>query len=446
MGSLVAWLRNNCSPTSGLTHLSLAGGRFTVPPGLEGAFIHKYAKAVKAGLEPLFLSEVRTATFKLFMDLDWCSPQPISAEDQQAVARFIAQQVLLIWEIEQPLECVVCTRAAVLQADGLFKSGMHLHWPAITTTADAALAFRQATVDRCRAQFGEGKMGREWGSVIDECVYRSSGLRMAFSCKKIREDIYRPSLLVTVSATEVQGLQMPSTEVKDISDTAEDWIGHCSIRYHGPLKTKVQECVDVAILHKPASSRSPPQDIGPHKDGLQELRKALPACYRNVRFTKLVKGESGSKYILATNSRTCLNLEAGADGQPGQHKSNNIFFVVDSTSTHQQCHCSCEGSEGRVHGPCKDFRSNGFPTPQVLAETLFAADSAEPPEQTQNQNQTQTDQPALPPTGVFALGRGVSLTTKPSTAEDIFKRFFDAPPSPKRQKPNRRRGHGNAMK
>ena len=428
MGSLVVWLRNNCSPTSPLTHLSLAGGRFTVPPGLEGAFLHKYGKAVRDGIEPLFLSEVRTATFKLFMDLDWCSPQPIPAEDQQAVACFVAQQVLLIWEVEQPLECVVCTRSAVQQADGLWKSGMHLHWPAITTSADAALAFRQATVDRCRARFGEGKMGREWGSVIDECVYRSSGLRMAFSSKKTREDVYKPALRVTVTATEVQGLQMPSTECKVIADAAEDWIGRCTIRYHGPSKTKVKECVDLDILGRPASSRCPPQDMGPHKEGLQELRKVLPGCYQDVRFTKLVKGESTGKFILTTLSRTCLNLEPDADGRPGQHKSNNIFFVVDSVSTHQQCHCSCESSAGRIHGPCKDFRSNGFPTPQVLAASLF------------------TDESDLPATGVFAMGSGVSLTTKPSTAEDIFKRFFDAPPAPKRQKPNRRRGHGVGRK
>ena len=398
MAALVGWLKANGMANKDMTHLSLVGGRWSLPANLEGAFLHKYANSVSRG-DTLHLTELKTAVFKLFVDLDWKSPVPVSQAQQLEVARFVAQQVFLIWELLEPVEVVVCCRETVQQADGLFKSGLHIHWPTITTDVAAALAFRQAAVDRCMEHFTEDLLGSPWATVIDEHVFRASGLRMLYSCKKAQDDVYRPTWAITLSCEDEGGLQRPCVQVADCGqDSMLSWIRKCSIRYHGTIRTPVQAVVGEM---EQKATHTKEESLQPHSSGLADLHKILPQCYAPCKFQKLLQGENG-KYFLRTNSKTCLNLTPAPDGKPGAHKSNGIYFVVGPEDTYQACFCGCSTTDGRLKGPCKDFKSNGFPTPASLKASLW------------------------PPAGESSRA---AIPTA-ATSHDIFQHFFQ-PPAPR---------------
>lgn len=408
MGGLTAWLQSNCPPGRELTHVGLKGGRYTVPPGLEEAFLKKYNSKLQAG-EPQYLVEQRTPVFRLFADLDWRSTAPVSPDVQLDVAKFVAQQVMLIWELDEPLQAVVCTRKAALDsASGTFKCGMHLHWPGILTDTETALTFRQAAVERCREHFGENVMGMPWETVLDDHVYRTSGLRMVFSRKKEQQDVYQPTWNLELSSVDEGGLKQPIVTSRPCHDDPLLWVSLCSLRYHGHCRTPVQDCVTPAREHGQERETAEDCSLAEHAAGLEELRTVLAPCHRTCKFRKLLRGASG-KYILSTDCRVCLNLQPRADGSPEAHRSNLIYFVIDRDHFYQACHCNCDTEAGRVRGPCKGFRSNGIQTPARLASSLFG--------------------PAETTPVTFC---------NPASADDVFKRFFQPPSKPAKRKKARK--------
>ena len=417
---MLSWLKANCPGGGGdVSHLCLSGGSFSLPKGLAGAFLIKYARATQAG-EKLFLVERRTPVFRLFVDLDWATPEPMTKQTQLDVARFVAQQAFLIYApSNRDQQVIVATRRPELrQTDGLLKGGMHLHWPDILTDAETARLFRETAVSRCRERFGEKLMPRPWEDVIDDHVFRGSGLRMLYSCKKAPSDAYSPEWLLRLKVHDELGMVRPEVvgEVPCV-EAHGHWVQQCSIRYHGVGKTPVQACVEDRMACNQAQASSPLRDasVEKHARPLEELRSVLPSCYSACRFLKLLEGDCG-KFIIRTDSKTCLNLQPIGADTPGSHKSNGVYFVVDQRETYQACFCNCETEEGRLHGPCKTFRSQVWRTPTSLSNSLFPPANTEP----------------------FA-----NLTSQRATAEDMYDRFFKAggPPSKKARQKGPRKVH-----
>lgn len=397
---MVGWLQANCPPGKQLTHTSFAGGKWSVPQELEGALLQKYALKLRAG-ERLHLNEMRTPLFNMFCDLDWRTPDAVAEGAQLEVATFLAQQVFLVWELDAAVEAVVCRRDASREQDGRWKGGMHVFWPEVKTDAATAQAFRRTAAERCRERFGEALLAAPWSTVVDDSVYHGSGLRMVYSHKRTGEEAYRPAWCVRMRPVLTEGLVEPEVTVAACGDDPSAWIPRCSIRYHGLCPTKVQQCMQ-RIVGAEAKAPGQERELVPE---VEHLRAVLPDCYRGCRFLKLVLVSTG-KYVVRTDSRTCLNLEPRG-GLPAQHRSNGVYFVVGAETTYQACHCRCDTVEGRVAGPCKDFRSNHFRTPPALAQALFG-----------------------PRQEAYTYAR-------PATAADIYKSFADPAPPAKRQ---RRRG------
>lgn len=412
---MMSWMRSNCRKAANCTHLSMGQekGSFTVPSSLEEVFLIKYSRAV-AGGEPLSLTEVKTPTFHLFADLDWIDPigSPVEEGKQLEVAKFVSQQAFLIFApATSEHAVVVATRQPVCN-----KTGMHIHWPGILACSQSARIFRQTAVERCRERFGEGYMGsKAWEDVIDESVYKGSGLRMLYSCKQVPEDVYRPKWCLTVELQDIGSLkqaiikEVNALELNQGAESVQHWVETCTVRYRGFGKTQLQECVEE--LKEDNSNPKEALALQEHEAGLRALQQVLPECYRSCQFVKLVRGDN--KAFITPNTKVCLNLEPGRDGQPQSHRNNNVYFVVDRTSTYQACFCNCETVEGRVRGPCKDFKSNHFPTPPELADSLFPL-------------------PAVP----FSCG-GITFTKMEATSSDIFDRFFKPRPPPMKKKARR---------
>lgn len=399
---VMEWLRTQCRRSGECTHLSLGTvkGSFTIPRSLDDAFQLKYARAIAKSAEHLSLIEVKTDVFPLFADLDWKSQ--VTREQLLEVAKFVSQQAFLIYAPSSREHVVVVATRQPVERGGCYKNGMHIHWPGIHTTAASAQVFRRTAVERCRERFG-GMVETDWEGTIDEHVYKGSGLRMLYSRKQCAEDVYAPTWKIQLAVEDLSGLRQPILQsVQDIPPAADGdqvvrWIRMCSVRQRGGVKTPLQECVEEAS----GEGETGPKiqcDLEVHSRGLEALKQVLPPCYRTCKFIKLTKGED--RAFLTPDVRTCLNLEPDASGQPGAHKSNNVYFVISSATTYQACFCSCETVEGRLNGPCKSFRSNHFPTPQELAQSLFPCD-AKP----------------------FACG-GVAFTTPAATAATMYDRFF----------------------
>lgn len=408
---MMNWLKANSPHGTGeLSHLSLAGGKYCLPTSLNGAFLIKYSRAIRAG-EPLSIIERRTPMFHLFVDLDWATEQPVPAEQQLELASFVAQQAFLIYApSNRDQQVVVATRKPGPRNDGLMKGGMHLHWPDILTDAATAQLFRETAVSRCRERFGDDLLPKPWEDVIDDHVFKGSGLRLLYSIKQDSGDAYKPQWLLRIAVHDEVGMGRP--EIMGSTSCVDDirhWVQTCSIRYHGVGKTPVRACVE-DIIRPEGGQPLKDASLEKHTRPLEELRSVLPDCYSSCRFLKLLEGDHG-KFILRTDSRTCLNLQPDGEGKAGAHKSNGIYFVIDRSETYQACFCNCETEEGRVHGPCRGFRSETWQTPARLADSLFPPASAEP----------------------FS-----SLTSKRATAEDMYQHFFNPQPKKKaRQKASR---------
>lgn len=402
VASVMEWLRTQCRRSGECTHLSLGAvkGSFTVSKSLDDAFQLKYARAIAKSAEHLSLIEVKTDVFPLFADLDWKSQ--VTREQLLEVAKFVSQQAFLIYAPSSREHKVVVATRQPVERDGHYKNGMHIHWPGIHTTAASAQVFRRTAVERCREKFQE-MVGTSWEDTIDEHVYRGSGLRMLYSRKQSAEDVYTPTWEMELLLEDVSGLRQPMLRgMMDIppasdSDQVHHWIRTCSVRHSGGNRTPLQECVEEASVERENGPRIQ-CDLGVHGPGLEALKQVLPPCYRTCTFIKLTKGED--RAFLTPDVRTCLNLKPDASGQPGAHKSNNVYFVINTSTTYQACFCNCETEEGRLNGPCKSFRSNHFTTPKELAQSLFPRD--------------------VKP---FACG-GVAFTTPAATAATMYDRFY----------------------
>ena len=417
---MMSWMRSNCKKFSACTHLSMGNvkGSFTVPSGLDEVFLMKYSKAIRNG-EQLSLTEVKTQTFHLFADLDWVEEgDELDDEKLLEVAKFVSQQAFLIFApTTSEHSVVIATRQPVMTQSGGHKNGMHIHWPGILATAPSAQVFRRTSVERCRERFGEGFMaGKPWEGVIDEHVFKGSGLRMLYSSKQVERDVYRPRWHLIIRLQESEGFKqakiqevvaVPLADMES-EDKIQHWVGMCMVRYKGHSKTPLQACIEEMEEKQASEGSKESVDIMEHHTGLEALKRILPECYRSCTFVKLVRQDN--KAFITPNTRVCLNLVDG-----GSHKSNNVYFVVDRTSTYQACFCSCDTSEGRVRGPCKDFRSNHFPTPPELAQSLFP-------------------QAAVP----FSCN-GACFTTPQATPADIFDKFFKASHKPMKKRARKAR-------
>lgn len=187
------WLIQNkyrTDPKDGtkMSHLLLNGGKLFIPQEQHKQFLKLYSKDIILGNNQ-YISEVRTDIFKYYVDIDFYDYHELSIEQireltrdiQNAIKPFIEEQ--LDTYKRRVLVCV-CNESSKKEENGkvYIKTGLHLHWPDIYLNSQQAMIFRSAIL-----QYLENKNGpREdnpWEEIIDESVYKGSGLRMKGSRK-----------------------------------------------------------------------------------------------------------------------------------------------------------------------------------------------------------------------------------------------------------------------
>lgn len=358
-----------------LTHLLLDGGKLSVPDSALDEFNEKYAEYVLQ--VDLYVVECKPAAFKMFMDLDFKDAGALDEKAVGQVCRVIYSAYRSAHECAQPSSMVVCERtlpSGSAAADN--KHGLHLVWPFWLGDRDIALAFRDHAVRQCRQQVTQGALpDLDWSSILDQAVYRGSGLRMVGS-KKFNAPPY-----IYAPRSEYE----PDGSVVDVANpwaAIRSWVKKTSIRSiahaappagaqeaagggGGPLLPAKRSFMDRLLSEQDEDgiiqraykgTRVSQSKITPEvRQQLQAIQAVLPVPYRKeaCRITALYKyGKDQPTFVLATDSKFCLNLMKNK----GRHNSNHVYFVLNSRKIVQKCFCQCETLAGRKsEAMCKDF-------------------------------------------------------------------------------------------
>ena len=101
------------------------------------------------------------------------------------------------------------------------------------------------------------------------------------------------------------------------------------------------------------------------------VQKYAPA-YKNVRIDTIKYSHSRSIYTVSVSgegSRFCTNLKSTRDEHLAgeEHNNSNIYFLFSKGGLHQKCWCRCITQEGRLHGPCSNYKGPVYkPSPDVF--------------------------------------------------------------------------------
>lgn len=354
------------------THLMLDGGKARVPDHDAGAFLNAYALAVVRKLQPSIV-ELRTPVFRMFVDLD-IKTRRGEELDWERVMAVLQARAAAFFDVEQP-RAVVCATDAKDCDDGCVKSGKHVVWTNILATSATALTFRAAVVEDLEAGLPDA-CAKPWATVVDACVFTSSGLRMPFSAKgRAGSSVYVPTHVWTGADCQAAG---PVSGVSAV----RQWVRELSIRTVGSSQTPVRDGVQVLEVPTTGGAHGTSLSLREYEDVLPLLDAALPPQFAGQRFTSVLKMEAC--FLLRSSSRYCLNLGRA-------HNSCGIYWVLTLKGVRQGCYCRCETTEGRKWGLCKDFRSDTWPVPDEVLKAFFGEQRAE------DQQQPQPQPPAFQP-------------------------------------------------
>jgi hypothetical protein len=242
------------------------------------------------------------------------------------------------------------------------------------------MEFRALAVRECAAALPWP--GAKWPDIVDAAVYKGSGLRMIGSRKfKAPPYVYLPTYEVDADGV-VSPISHPWASISD-------WVRLTSIREvpgaaassaslspssstPSPattlsLEDKLDEGDHVAILQRQCAGKGEGLDnlrMTPALRGILETHR-INFPYDKARITSVYhikgrgKGGSGGKgavYVLASDSKRCLNLVSTKNR--GNHHSNHVYFVLNETGLYQRCFCQCETAANRLDGPCKRFNKH----------------------------------------------------------------------------------------
>jgi hypothetical protein len=314
------------------THTFMDGGTLHVPQDKVSSFSQSYLEGVKVKNHKICLVErCNPRGFNFFVDLDYKNAIPLTEHDVES----ITLQISRLLGIGQCI--VLVSEPRLLDGGDLYKSGIHMVWSHHVVNRQKALEYRAKLIE---------SMGEEWETIIDTSVYRG-GLRLPWSMKHQNnkyEKPYLPLHLIKSNGEIVDIDFLPNRESLQLSSiqttttTREGWFD----------KTQMETEIDNPTL----------------VNHIQGFMNANIPGQRNTSIKNLWKqGETGY-YLVNTNSRYCEN-------KGGIHRSNHIYFVIDSFGKmYQKCFCTCDHVV-RKKGVCSKFRGSGFRLPGTMYRELF---------------------------------------------------------------------------
>ena len=288
------------------THVLMDGGILFVPPEETHEFYREYIGAVNLGTK-LYVVEQKTEHFKFFVDLDYKSPEKLKDEDLIQFCSIIHES------LGTSSACLIARARPRAIADGLVKSGVHIHWPDLTVTRTQALNLRSKIILSLANDFAF-----DWDKVIDASVYGGSGLRMLWSHKKPTGDPYVPW-------KSLDGKQ----EFQKTPDA--DTLALFAIRTE-------EQTREGEILENSAP--------------LEEFIQKYLEGQSHAKVKKVQRHEHDGWYV-QTDSKFCERIHK-------EHKSNHVWFHIGARRISQRC----------FDEECSEFRGQEHILPPSIVEQL----------------------------------------------------------------------------
>lgn len=200
-GSDIAkFLRRHPPVTGGrLSHTLFTGGTCFVSSTLRDGQVHddrtvmhqRLADSMRNGTMPA-IQEIHTIKFPMYLDVDMKTNVPRCSKDAvRHMGKVMNSKMRQFFPELNGLRLLVCTKTkgGTHIGDGVFKHGMHFHWPDVIVIVEKALQIRNGIVrgldlvDDWTPYFGARSL--DWEEIIDKAVYRphhrderSGGLRL----------------------------------------------------------------------------------------------------------------------------------------------------------------------------------------------------------------------------------------------------------------------------
>lgn len=399
------------------THLLMDGsGKLSIPDSFASTFLNIYFAAVIVRGERLSVVEQKSPVFRLFFDLD------IRVTLESDMMGILRRLVMVIWnhvtrdffiletsdtstdssESQKRDRMIVCTAPPKDEGQGVVKVGCHLVFPNIFVNSPIALRCREVLLETLDVKYhrqpsrstsahsvtqscaedsiesidptldepvGKSPSGiqspvNSWRDVVDDSVYKGSGLRMIYSAKGRHETrVYTP----LYDMTSVDGfidVQCDSLAAK------RDYVHDCSIRTSVAILTPCRggehQIADdlfgqMRIAGSSVSGKS--QSIDMYSDAIPVIEESLPAMYKGIRFLKAFV--TPSTVYLKTNSRYCLNVRR-------EHRTSTIYIAVSKVGMSVRCYSRKE------EYCCSSFASPVIPLPARTLRVFFPDSFSEP--------------------------------------------------------------------
>jgi hypothetical protein len=383
------------------THLLMDGsGKLCVPDSQAGLFLNIYFAAAIVKGEPLSVVERKSPIFRLFFDLDirvaeGVDHTAIIRRLSVSIWRFVSRDFFILESTGTSIESsesstsasardrmIVCTAPLKVESPGVVKAGCHLIFPNIFVNSPIALKCRAAlleaiesmytsipcstsaqSVTQCRCDSDDdepidtpGCPVNSWSDVVDDSVYRGSGLRMVWSHKGRHEArVYTP----VFEMESVHGW----TDIQcDSLATKREYVHDCSIRttvgFLTPCRGGEHQIADNPNSHSVGgasiSGRSHSVDV--YAEALPVIEKALPDMYRGIRFLKAFA--TANTIYLKTNSRYCMNVKR-------EHRTSTVYLAI--TRHGMMIRCYSRKDEYR----CSEFATPVIPLPKQTLSVFF---------------------------------------------------------------------------
>jgi len=262
---------------------------------------------------------------------------------------------------------------------GVVKHGVHIVFPNIFVNSPIALACRDKLLGKLPLIFpdhapqyeagdvndsstestastsGFAQPVNSWSDIVDDSVFRGSGLRMIFSSKGRGEGrAYVPKFeMDQFGDINPCSLETAAAKRSYIHDTSIR-VTHNALT---PCMGGEHEIADKPGVHAHGDCVvGTSTSIDMYQEVLPKLREVLPAVYKDTRFINAFV--TTHAVMIKTNSRYCQNKR-------GEHATSTIYLCISKRGVCQRCYCRKE------ERGCADYASPVIPLPMDVVRVFF---------------------------------------------------------------------------
>ena len=370
---------NNFFSTQNITHVLMDGGVLSIPFDRLDNFYECCVQCIKNG-EEIFVVEQKTEYYNFFLDIDYKDDSVLDIEKIQPISKTIFSKVKKFCNEDQK---VIISIAKPKKKDGKIKTGIHLNFPGLVVDQNGAIQLMYHVIHTLNNIYPE----IDWCKYIDPSVYgnienktKGSGFRMPWSHKRSKHEICKGQGCVECKSTGkiTEGEYLPifmlhkNEEIFLSQDPSVQMLNLTTVRFQGGP----ENCISIPdALEMPKNVQKVEKTFTK-----AQTKNEVYDCEFSARLEtfirKYLQGQSDSRvlkiyknktsYLVQTNSKYCENLGRN-------HSSNHVWFMINikDKTICQRCFCTCETTEGRKYGFCKNFSGKKNRLTPKICEIMF---------------------------------------------------------------------------